>query len=141
MAIARAFLSDAPVLVMDEATSSLDPKAEARVAEAAERLMEGRTTLVIAHRLATVEQMDRILVFDQGRIVEDGAPAALMATEGGLYRALRGRQMLAARSRARTSPPARTPRSGTVGSSATSASAGSRRKERAFQKNAQPNVP
>ena len=93
MAIARAFLSDAPVLVMDEATSSLDSEAEARVAE---RLMEGRTTLVIAHRLATVEQMDRILVFDQGRIVEDGAPAALMATEGGLYRALRGRQMLAA---------------------------------------------
>ena len=96
VAIARAFLSDAPVLVMDEATSSLDSEAEARVAEAAERLMEGRTTLVIAHRLATVERMDRILVFDRGRIVEDGTPAALMAREGGLYRALRGRQALAA---------------------------------------------
>ncbi|MGF1553363.1 MAG: ABC transporter ATP-binding protein [Paracoccaceae bacterium] len=96
VAIARAFLSDAPVLVMDEATSSLDSEAEARVAEAAERLMEGRTTLVIAHRLATVERMDRILVFEQGRIVEDGPPAELMAREGGLYRALRERQTLAA---------------------------------------------
>ncbi|WP_299553238.1 ABC transporter ATP-binding protein [uncultured Tateyamaria sp.] len=96
VAIARAFLSDAPVLVMDEATSSLDSEAEARVAEAAERLMEGRTTLVIAHRLATVERMDRILVFDQGRIVEDGTPADLMARKDGLYRALRQRQTLAA---------------------------------------------
>ena len=96
VAIARAFLSDAPVLIMDEATSSLDSEAEARVAEAAERLMEGRTTLVIAHRLATVERMDRILVFDRGRIVEDGSPAELMARDGGLYRALRERQALAA---------------------------------------------
>jgi ATP-binding cassette subfamily B protein len=96
VAIARAFLSDAPVLVMDEATSSLDSEAEARVARAAERLMEGRTTLVIAHRLATVERMDRILVFDRGRIVEDGTPAGLMAREGGLYRALRERQALVA---------------------------------------------
>jgi ATP-binding cassette subfamily B protein len=96
VAIARAFLSDAPVLVMDEATSSLDSEAEALVAEAAERLMEGRTTLVIAHRLATVERMDRILVFDRGRIVEDGTPADLMARENGLYRVLRERQILAA---------------------------------------------
>lgn len=95
VAIARAFLSDAPVLVMDEATSSLDSEAEALVAEAAERLMEGRTTLVIAHRLATVERMDRILVFDRGRIVEDGPPAQLMARKDGLYRALRARQTLA----------------------------------------------
>ncbi|MFD1157658.1 ABC transporter ATP-binding protein [Roseovarius aestuarii] len=96
VAIARAFLSDAPVLVMDEATSSLDSEAEARVADAAERLMVGRTTLVIAHRLATVEKMDRILVFDRGRIVEDGTPSELMAREDGLYRALRQRQTLAA---------------------------------------------
>lgn len=96
VAIARAFLSDAPLLVMDEATSSLDSEAEALVAEAAERLMEGRTTLVIAHRLATVERMDRILVFDQGRIVEDGTPTELMAREDGLYRVLRARQILAA---------------------------------------------
>ena len=96
VAIARAFLSDAPVLVMDEATSSLDSEAEAKVAEAAERLMEGRTTLVIAHRLATVERMDRILVFDRGRIVEDGAPGELMARDNGLYRVLRERQVLVA---------------------------------------------
>ncbi len=96
VAIARAFLSDAPVLIMDEATSSLDSEAEARVAEAAERLMEGRTTLVIAHRLATVERMDRILVFDRGRIVEDGTPSELMVRQDGLYRALRERQTLAA---------------------------------------------
>jgi ATP-binding cassette subfamily B protein len=96
VAIARAFLSDAPVLVMDEATSSLDSEAEAKVADAAQSLMEGRTTLVIAHRLATVEHMDRILVFDQGRIVEDGAPNDLMARAGGLYRALRDRQTLVA---------------------------------------------
>lgn len=95
VAIARAFLSDAPVLVMDEATSSLDSEAEALVADAAERLMEGRTTLVIAHRLATVERMDRILVFDRGRIVEDGPPAELMARQNGLYRSLRARQTLA----------------------------------------------
>lgn len=95
VAIARAFLSDAPVLIMDEATSSLDSEAEERVAEAAERLMEGRTTLVIAHRLATVERMDRILVFDQGRIVEDGTPAELMRRKDSLYRALRQRQALA----------------------------------------------
>ena len=95
VAIARAFLSQAPVLIMDEATSSLDSEAEAQVAAAAERLMQGRTTLVIAHRLATVERMDRILVFDAGRIVEDGTPAALMARGDGLYRALRARQMLA----------------------------------------------
>ncbi|RMA41449.1 ABC transporter ATP-binding protein [Rhodophyticola porphyridii] len=96
VAIARAFLSDAPVLIMDEATSSLDSEAEARVAEAAERLMEGRTTLVIAHRLATVERMDRILVFDRGQLVEDGTPSELMARRDGLYRALREKQTLAA---------------------------------------------
>ena len=92
VAIARAFLSDAPVLVMDEATSSLDSESEAAVAEAAERLMEGRTTLVIAHRLATVARMDRLLVFDRGRIVEDGTPAELLLRDAGIYRALHERQ-------------------------------------------------
>ncbi|MEM9794985.1 MAG: ABC transporter ATP-binding protein [Pseudomonadota bacterium] len=92
IAIARAFLSDAPVLVMDEATSSLDSESEAKVADAAERLMEGRTTLVIAHRLATVARLDRLLVFDKGRIVEDGTPEALLAKEDGLYRALHRQQ-------------------------------------------------
>ncbi|MBM7070166.1 ABC transporter ATP-binding protein [Actibacterium sp. 188UL27-1] len=92
IAIARAFLSDAPVLVMDEATSSLDSEAEAKVAAAAERLMEGRTTLIIAHRLATVAKLDRLLVFDKGRIVEDGMPEELLTRKNGLYRALHQRQ-------------------------------------------------
>ncbi len=92
VAIARAFLSEAPFLIMDEATSSLDPETEEKVAEAAERLMQGRTTLVIAHRLATVERMDRILVFYDGKIVEDGTPAELLAREHSLYSALRKRE-------------------------------------------------
>ena len=83
-------------LVMDEATSSLDSEAEKQVAQAAERLMQGHTTLVVTHRLATVERMDRILVFDQGRIVEDGTPAELLARKDGLCRALRQRQTLVA---------------------------------------------
>lgn len=92
IAIARAFLSDAPVLVMDEATSSLDSLAEAKVAAAAQRLMEGRTTLVIAHRLATVAGLDRLLVFDKGRIVEDGTPTELFEDKSSVYRTLHDRQ-------------------------------------------------
>ena len=93
VAIARAFLADAPVLIMDEATSSLDSESEAAISEAIERLMVGRTTIVIAHRLSTVRAMDRILVFDRGRIVEQGAHDALLAREGGVYRMLFERQM------------------------------------------------
>ena len=92
VAIARAFLSDAPVLIMDEATSALDSESEALVQEASARLMAGRTTLVIAHRLSTVAGLDRLLVFDRGRIVEDGTHAALLARPGGAYRALYERQ-------------------------------------------------
>ena len=84
IAIARAILKDAPILLLDEATSSLDAESETLVQEALDRLMEGRTTLVIAHRLATVLASDRILVLDGGRIVEEGTHAALVA-EGGLY--------------------------------------------------------
>lgn len=96
VATAHAYLSDAPVLIIDEATSSLDSEAEARVAEAAERLMEGHTTLVVAHRLTTVERTDRILVCDRGRIVKDNTPSEWMARQNGLDRALRQRQTLAA---------------------------------------------
>ena len=92
VAIARAFLSDAPVLIMDEATSALDSESEAQVAAASARLMAGRTTLVIAHRLSTVAGLDRLLVFDRGRIVEDGTHAELLARPGGAYRALYERQ-------------------------------------------------
>jgi ATP-binding cassette subfamily B protein len=84
IAIARAILRDAPLLLLDEATSSLDAESETMVQEALGTLMQGRTTLVIAHRLATVLNCDRILVMDGGRIVEDGTHAALVA-KGGLY--------------------------------------------------------
>jgi ATP-binding cassette subfamily B protein len=84
VAIARAILRDAPLLLLDEATSALDAESETLVQTALEELMRHRTTLVIAHRLATVLSCDRIMVMDQGRIVEQGTHASLVA-EGGLY--------------------------------------------------------
>lgn len=84
IAIARAILKDAPILLLDEATSALDAASEARVQAALERLSEGRTTLVIAHRLSTVRKADRIYVLKDGRVAEHGAHDALMA-QGGLY--------------------------------------------------------
>ncbi|MDX3901742.1 MAG: ABC transporter transmembrane domain-containing protein [Sphingobium sp.] len=82
MAIARALLRDAPILLLDEATSALDAESERLVQDALARLMTGRTTIVIAHRLATVRAADRIIVMDQGRIVEQGDHAALIAQRG-----------------------------------------------------------
>ena len=93
VALARAFLADAPVLILDEATSSLDSESEALIQEAMERLMQGRTSIVIAHRLSTVRSLDRILVFDHGRIAEQGTHAALATRPGGLYRGLFERQV------------------------------------------------
>ncbi|HWE45523.1 MAG TPA: ABC transporter ATP-binding protein [Caulobacteraceae bacterium] len=93
IAIARAFLKDAPILLLDEATSALDTESEAKVQVALERLMKGRTTLLIAHRLSTVRGADRIYVIDQGRVVEQGTHAALLA-KGGLYARLAGSQDL-----------------------------------------------
>ena len=84
IAIARAILKDAPVLLLDEATSSLDAQSEAAIQSALERAGQGRTTLVIAHRLATVQRADRIVVVDGGRIVAEGSHQALLR-EGGLY--------------------------------------------------------
>ena len=84
VAIARAFLADAPILILDEATSSLDVETERDVQAAMEALMVGRTTIVIAHRLSTVRSADRILVFEHGKIVEEGSHAALVA-KGGAY--------------------------------------------------------
>ncbi len=84
LAIARAILKDAPILLLDEATSALDAESERKVQTALDRLMEGRTTLVIAHRLATVRSADRILVMDNGLILEEGTHEALLA-QGGLY--------------------------------------------------------
>jgi ATP-binding cassette subfamily B protein len=94
VALARAFLADAPILILDEATSSLDSESEAAVQEAMERLMKGRTSIIIAHRLSTVRAVDRILVFDRGRIVEEGSHGVLIHRENGLYRRLFERQAL-----------------------------------------------
>jgi ATP-binding cassette subfamily B protein len=84
IALARAVLRDAPILLLDEATSALDAESEAAVQQALERITENRTTLVIAHRLATVQRADRILVLDHGRIVEQGRHTELIR-KGGLY--------------------------------------------------------
>ncbi|MDP2083861.1 MAG: ABC transporter ATP-binding protein [Gemmobacter sp.] len=84
IALARAFLKDAPILVLDEATSALDSEVEAQIQEALERVMQGKTVLAIAHRLSTISAMDRIVVLDQGRILEQGSHADLLAA-GGLY--------------------------------------------------------
>jgi ATP-binding cassette subfamily B protein len=94
VAIARAILADAPVLVLDEATSSLDSITERQIQDALATLMAGRTAVVIAHRLSTIRQVDRILVFDAGRIVEEGSHEALMLRPDGHYRRLVGMQAL-----------------------------------------------
>ncbi|AKS42190.1 lipid A export permease/ATP-binding protein MsbA [Wenzhouxiangella marina] len=85
LAIARALLKDAPILVLDEATSALDAESERKVQQALEALMANRTSLVIAHRLATVKRADRVVVLDQGRIVEQGSHEELLARPEGLY--------------------------------------------------------
>jgi len=92
VALARAFLAGAPILILDEATSSLDSESEALIQQAMNRLMRGRTSIVIAHRLSTVRSLDRILVFDHGEIVEQGTHAVLTARNGGIYRGLFERQ-------------------------------------------------
>jgi ATP-binding cassette subfamily B protein len=84
IAIARALLKDAPILILDEATSSLDSKSEIMVQEALERLMQGRTTIIIAHRLSTIAHVDQIVTLKNGQINEVGSPAKL-AKSGGIY--------------------------------------------------------
>ncbi len=88
VAIARAILANTPILVLDEATSSLDSLSERFIRQAIERLSAGRTTIVVAHRLSTIQRLDRILVFDHGKVVEDGTHEQLLARPGGVYRQL-----------------------------------------------------
>ena len=94
IALARAFLANTPVLVLDEATSSLDSESEALIQEAMERLIAGRTAIVIAHRLSTVRMLDRILVFDRGVVVEEGAHDQLVQKSGGTYKRLFEKQVM-----------------------------------------------
>lgn len=94
VALARAFLANSPVLVLDEATSSLDAESEAAIQEAMVRLLSGRTAIVIAHRLSTVRMLDRILVFDNGRVVEEGTHETLVRKLGGTYKRLFEKQAL-----------------------------------------------
>jgi ATP-binding cassette, subfamily B, bacterial MsbA len=90
LAIARALYKDAPILILDEATSALDNESERLVQDALERLMQGRTTLIVAHRLSTIEHADRVVVMESGRIVEEGQPTELLA-KGGVYARLHHR--------------------------------------------------
>jgi len=90
LAIARALYKDAPILILDEATSALDNESERLVQEALQKLMQGRTTLIVAHRLSTIEHADRVIVMERGRIVEQG-PAAELLARGGAYARLHQR--------------------------------------------------
>jgi ATP-binding cassette subfamily B protein len=94
LSIARALLKNPPILILDEATSALDAATEQKLQKALEEVMKGRTTFVIAHRLATIRNADRILVFDQGRIVESGSFEELVA-RGGTFAALARAQFMA----------------------------------------------
>jgi len=91
LAIARAILKDAPILILDEATSALDTRSERAIQEALHKVMKNRTTLVVAHRLSTIENADKVVVFERGRIVEEGSHQALLA-RGGLYAQLHALQ-------------------------------------------------
>jgi ATP-binding cassette subfamily B multidrug efflux pump len=91
IALARVILKDAPILILDEATSALDSEVEAAIQDTLYRVMEGKTVIAIAHRLSTIARMDRIVVLDRGRIVEEGSHAGLIGRDG-LYAGLWNRQ-------------------------------------------------
>jgi ATP-binding cassette subfamily B protein len=91
LSIARALLKNAPILILDEPTSAIDSETEAQLLVALERLMEGRATIVIAHRMSTIATADRVVALEHGRVVEDGPPATLIA-QGGVYARFLARQ-------------------------------------------------
>jgi ABC-type multidrug transport system fused ATPase/permease subunit len=93
LAIARAFVKDAPILVLDEPTSALDAHTEAAVLEALQRLVKGRTTFIVAHRLSTIRHADRVVVLDDGALLEEGRPAELLQRDGGPFARLWARQL------------------------------------------------
>ena len=93
LAIARAFLKDAPIVILDEPTSALDAESEELIKQALQRLLKGRTALIIAHRLSTIEHADRVVVIDDGRILEQGRHEELLKSPGGLYRRYASRQL------------------------------------------------
>jgi ABC-type multidrug transport system fused ATPase/permease subunit len=89
VAIARAILANKRILVLDEATSSLDSESEHLIQEAMDEVMKNKTTIVIAHRLSTIMKMDRIIVMEDGKIIEKGSHKELLAKDGGTYKKLR----------------------------------------------------
>jgi ATP-binding cassette subfamily B multidrug efflux pump len=91
IALARVILKDAPILVLDEATSALDSEVEAAIQQTLYGMMQGKTVIAIAHRLSTIARMDRIVVLDDGRVIEDGTHDSLLA-RGGIYARLWARQ-------------------------------------------------
>ncbi|HSH79292.1 MAG TPA: ATP-binding cassette domain-containing protein [Herpetosiphonaceae bacterium] len=96
LAVARALLVDAPVLLLDEPTSAVEPESEAQIIEALERLMRGRTTLVVSHRLSLARSADRVVIVADGRIVEQGAPDTLLACpDSGFSRMVRADSVFA----------------------------------------------
>ena len=103
LAIARALYKDAPILILDEATSALDNESERLVQDALQKLMQGRTTLIVAHRLSTIEHADRVVVMESGQIVEQGVPAELLA-QGGAYARLHHRGEWASEDSVQTKP-------------------------------------
>ncbi len=92
LGLARAFLRDAPILLLDEPTSALDGETEAAIMETLQRLMSGRTTLMVTHRLAAIHSFSRVVVMEKGRLIEDGSPAELLAGQGAFYRLARAHE-------------------------------------------------